>query len=144
MNNIISVANDLLSLLFKGEFMLQPFVIDESQFRIPCIGSGLMHDDISSMSTAQKCMISMILSFSILHQSATRYNVIKLDEIDGGLDTSNRSYFITLLDKIMGMLRCEQAFIVSHNNELDTSLADIIILKNPSHEIYNGNIIWEY
>jgi predicted nucleic acid-binding Zn-ribbon protein len=144
MNNIIRNANDLLGLLFDGEFALQPFIINESEFRIPCLGSGLLHDDISSMSTAQKSMISMILSFSILNQSATRYNIIRLDELDGGLDTSNRGYFITLLDRLMGMLRCEQAFIISHNNELDSSAADIIILKNSSHESYTGNIIWKY
>ena len=144
MNKTIAIANNLLSLLFNGELVLQPFIINENEFRIPCISNGLLHDDISSMSTAQKCMISMILSFSILNQSATRYNIIRLDELDGGLDTSNRGYFITLLDRLMGMLRCEQAFIISHNNELDSSAADIIVLKNTSHETYTGNIIWKY
>lgn len=144
MNNILATANQLLSLLFEGEFMLQPFVINENEFRIPCLGSGLLHDDISSMSTAQKCMISMILSFSILHQSATKYNIIFLDELDGGLDSSNRSYFITLLDKLMNILRCEQCFIISHNNELTAELADLIILKNTTSEQYNGNVIWKY
>lgn len=144
MNKIISTANSLLSLLFDGEFILQPFIINENEFRIPCIGSGLLHDDISSMSTAQKCMISMILSFSILNQSSTRYNVIMLDEIDGGLDTINRGLFIELLDNLMNMLHCEQCFMISHNNELNTSICDIIILKNSSNDIYNGNIIWQY
>ena len=144
MNKIISTANSLLSLLFDGEFILQPFIINENEFRIPCIGSGLLHDDISSMSTAQKCMISMILSFSILNQSSTRYNIIMLDEIDGGLDTVNRGLFIELLDNLMNMLHCEQCFMISHNNELNTSVCDLIILKNSSNDIYNGNIIWQY
>lgn len=144
MNKIISTANSLLSLLFDGEFILQPFIINENEFRIPCIGSGLLHDDISSMSTAQKCMISMILSFSMLNQSSTRYNVIMLDEIDGGLDTINRGLFIELLDNLMNMLHCEQCFMISHNNELNTSVCDLIILKNSSNDIYNGNIIWQY
>ena len=144
MNNILSMANDLLSLLFEGEFNLQPFIINDTEFRIPCIGTGLMHNDISSMSTAQKCMISMILSFSILYQSSTKYNVLVLDEIDGGLDTSNRGMFIDLLDRLMSILHSEQCFIISHNNELNTSLADLIVLKN-NGEIYNGgNIIWQY
>ena len=144
MNKIISTANSLLSLLFDGEFILQPFIINENEFRIPCIGSGLLHDDISSMSTAQKCMISMILSFSILNQSSTRYNIIMLDEIDGGLDTINRGLFIELLDNLMNMLHCEQCFMISHNNELNTSVCDLIILRNSSNDIYNGNIIWQY
>ena len=144
MNKIINTANNLLSMLFEGEFILQPFIINESEFKIPCLGHGLIHDDISSMSTAQKCMISMILSFSILHQSSTRYNVISLDELDGGLDTMNRAFFIELLDRLMSMLQCEQCFIISHNNELTTSAADLILLKNNSGDMYDGNIIWQY
>lgn len=144
MNKIINTANNLLSMLFEGEFTLQPFIINESEFRIPCLGNGLIHDDISSMSTAQKCMISMILSFSILHQSSSKYNIISLDELDGGLDTMNRGFFIELLDKLMSMLQCEQCFIISHNNELTTSAADLIILKNNSGDVYDGNIIWQY
>lgn len=144
MNKILSNVNTLLSLLFNGEFVIQPFIINENEFRIPCIGSGLLHDDISSMSTAQKSMISMILSFAMLYQSSTSYNIIMLDEIDGGLDTSNRGMFIELLDNLMNMLNCEQCFMISHNNELNTALCDIIVLKNTSNEIYNGNIIWQY
>lgn len=144
MNKILSNVNTLLSLLFNGEFVIQPFIINENEFRIPCMGSGLLHDDISSMSTAQKSMISMILSFAMLYQSSTNYNIIMLDEIDGGLDTSNRGMFIELLDNLMNMLNCEQCFMISHNNELNTALCDIIVLKNTSNEIYNGNIIWQY
>ena len=144
MNKILSNVNTLLSLLFNGEFVIQPFIINENEFRIPCMGSGLLHDDISSMSTAQKSMISMILSFAMLYQSSTSYNIIMLDEIDGGLDTSNRGMFIELLDNLMNMLNCEQCFMISHNNELNTALCDIIVLKNTSNEIYNGNIIWQY
>lgn len=144
MNKIITIANDLLSLLFEGEFVLQPFVINEAEFKIPCIGNGLMHDDISSMSTAQKSMISMILSFALLMQSSSKYNIVFVDEIDGGLDTGNRVYFITLLDRLMMMLQCEQCFIVSHNSELDTSMADLIVLKTDPGEVYGGNVIWHY
>lgn len=145
MNKIISIANKLLSLLFEGEFALQPFIINESEFRIPCLGNGLIHDDISSMSTAQKCMISMILSFSLLYQSSTKYNVIKLDELDAFLDTNNRGYFINLLDQLMNLLSCEQCFIVSHNNELSSYNCDIILLKNNNYNVTdNENIIWQY
>jgi DNA repair exonuclease SbcCD ATPase subunit len=144
MNKILSTANNLLSMLFDGEFALQPFVINEQEFRIPCLGSGLIHDDISSMSTAQKSMISMIISYSILYQSGSKYNIISLDEMDGSLDGANRSYFMTLLDNLMSILKCEQCFIVSHNNELISELADIIILKDDPGANYGGNVIWRY
>lgn len=146
MNKTINIANNLLSLLFNGEFVLQPFIIDANEFRIPCVGNGLMHDDISSMSTAQKCMISMILSFSLLYQSSTKYNIIKLDEIDGGLDNINRPYFTDLLDQLMNMLKCEQSFIISHNIELDDSSCDVILLKdNPYNSLISAraNVIFK-
>ena len=144
MNNVLSTANSLLGLLFDGEFVLQPFIINEQEFKIPCLGSGLLHDDISSMSTAQKSMISMILSYSILNQSVSRYNIISLDEMDGSLDGSNRSFFMTLLDKLMSILHCEQCFIISHNSELISELADVIILKDVPNANYGGNVIWRY
>ena len=144
MNKILSTANQLLALLFNGTFVLQNFIVNETEFRIPIIGEGLLHDDISSMSSAQKALISMIISFSILQQSSTKYNIITLDEIDGPLDNINRFAFINLLDNLMSILHCEQAFIVSHNNELDTSMCDIISLKNDSNESVNGNIIWTF
>jgi len=145
MNKILIDANNLLGMLFNGEFILKPFVVNESEFRIPCIGeNGLPHDDISSMSMAQRSVISMIISFALLHQSSTKYNIVALDEIDGPLDTNNRIGFINLLDNLMNILKCEQAFIISHNSELITSNCDVILLKNDGNESITGNIIWKF
>ena len=142
MNNILKNANELLCTLFDGEFILQPFIIDENEFKIPCVGSGLPHDDVSSMSSAQRSMISTIIQASMLMASQSKYNILKLDEIDGALDSSNRSSFSNIIDRFMTMLNCEQIFIISHNSELDTSSMDIISLKG-SDNMY-GNIIWKY
>lgn len=146
MGKIISLANELLSLLFNGQFHIQPFVINESEFRIPCLGGGYLNDDISSMSSSQIGMISMILSFSLLYNSSTKYNIIKLDEIDGPLDYNNRTYFTDVLDKIMGIMGTEQCIIISHNSELQMDDFDIILLKHDIDNMdYNrGNIIWSY
>lgn len=141
MNKIIDLSNQMLMYLFEGEYVLQPFIITADEFRIPCKGNGYMNDDISSMSTAQICMISMILSFSLLYQSSTKYNILHLDEIDGGLDTRNRLQFTYLLNQLIDLLECEQCIMVSHNNELNTEEADIILLKNPGDSVV-GNIIW--
>ena len=144
MNKTISLTNELLSLLFDGEYVLGQFVINESEFRIPCIGSGLPNDDISSMSTSQICMISMILSFALLQQSSTKYNILKLDEIDGGLDTTNRLQFLNILEKQMEILNTEQVFIISHNSEMNYDNCDIIQLKSDDNNTINGNFIYKY
>ena len=146
MGKIIELANELLRLLFKGQFEIQPFVINESEFRIPCLGSGYLNDDISSMSSSQIGMISMILSFALLHHSSTKYNIIKLDEIDGPLDYNNRVYFVDVLNSIMDIMGTEQCIMISHNSELQIDNSDVILLRHDDNNMdYNrGNIIWRY
>lgn len=146
MGKIIALANELLRLLFQGQFTIQPFVINETEFRIPCLGNGYLNDDISSMSSAQISMISMILSFSLLHHSSTRYNIIKLDEIDGPLDYNNRLFFIDVLNSIMDIMGTEQCIMISHNSELQVDNSDVILLKHDTSntDYMRGNIIWSY
>lgn len=146
MGKIISLANELLKLLFGGQFVIQPFVINESEFRIPCLGNGYLNDDISSMSSSQIGMISMILSFALLHHSSTKYNIIKLDEIDGPLDYSNRLFFTDVLNNIMDIMGTEQCIMISHNSELQVDNSDVILLRHDENNMdyLRGNIIWKY
>lgn len=146
MSKIISLANELLALLFNGRFMIQQFIINESEFRIPCLTDNYTIDDISSMSSAQISMISMILSFSLLYHSSTKYNIIKLDEIDAPLDENNRLMFIDVLNEIMNIMHTEQCIMISHNSELQLDTSDVIVLKsnNLSSDYTKGNIIWDY
>ena len=145
MGKIIQVANDLLSMFFNGQFRIMPFIINETEFRIPCAGDGIINDDISSMSSAQIAMISMILSFSFLYSSNSRYNILKLDEIDGPLDSNNRIMFVDVLNSVMNMMGTEQCIMISHNTELQVEDADIILLKSSENNDYmHGNIIWKY
>ena len=119
MNKIIEMANRLLSHLFKGEFTLQPFVINEGEFRIPVLGNGLLIDDVSSMSSSQIAMINMCISFAILAHSSSKYRILRLDELDGPLDTNNRNHYTEILHEVMDILGSQQCFIVSHNMELN-------------------------
>lgn len=145
MGQTIQLANELLSRLFNGNLTLCKYIINESEFRIPCLGENLPVDDISSLSTSQKCMVSMIVSFALLQQASPKYNIIKLDEIDGGLDTFNRRNFIPMLEYIIDVMQSEQCILISHNSEIDYSKCDIIVLKHDGIEIPSyGNIIYQY
>lgn len=145
MGKIIQVANNLLQMFFGGQFTIMPFVINESEFRIPCAGDGIMNDDISSMSSAQIAMISMILSFSFLYSSSSKYNILKLDEIDGPLDANNRLMFLDVLNNVMNMMGTEQCIMISHNTELQAEDSDVILLKSSENNDYmRGNVIWKY
>ncbi len=151
MNSILNMTNALLTLLFRGRFTLQPFIINENEFNIPCADSeGRVREDISLMSDSQLSMISMLISFVLLRNSSNRYNIIKLDEVDDNLDNMNRIQFSILIEQIMIDLGFDQCLIISHNNELDLSNTDIVILKIESQEmidsLYNsgGNIVFSY
>ena len=151
MNSILNTTNTLLRLLFSGRFALQPFIINENEFNIPCADSeGRVREDISLMSDSQLSMISMLISFVLLRNSSNRYNIIKLDEVDDNLDSMNRIQFSILIEQIMNDLGFDQCLIISHNNELDLSNTDIVILKMESQEmidsLYNsgGNIVFSY
>lgn len=151
MNSILNMTNALLTLLFRGRFTLQPFIINENEFNIPCADSeGRVREDISLMSDSQLSMISMLISFVLLRNSSNKYNIIKLDEVDDNLDNMNRIQFSILIEQIMIDLGFDQCLIISHNNELDLSNTDIIILKMESQEmidsLYNsgGNIVFSY
>lgn len=151
MNSILNMTNALLILLFRGRFTLQPFIINENEFNIPCADSeGRVREDISLMSDSQLSMISMLISFVLLRNSSNKYNIIKLDEVDDNLDNMNRIQFSILIEQIMIDLGFDQCLIISHNNELDLSNTDIVILKMESQEmidsLYNsgGNIVFSY
>jgi DNA repair exonuclease SbcCD ATPase subunit len=145
MGQTIQLANSLLSRLFNGQVLLGNYIIDENEFRIPCVGNSLPVDDISSLSTSQRCMVSMIISFAMLQQSSGKFNILKLDEIDGGLDTANRLNFIPVLEYQMGVLHVEQCILITHNSEIDYSRCDVILLKHQNVQIpSNANIIYQY
>ena len=88
----------------------------------------------------------MILSFALLHHSSTKYNIIKLDEIDGPLDYNNRVYFMDVLNNIMDIMGTEQCIMISHNSELQIDNSDVILLRHDESNMdYNrGNIIWRF
>ena len=146
MGKTISMANDLLALLFDGKFELLPYIINESEFRIPCVNkeSSVHHDDISSCSSAERAMISMMISFSLLHHSSTVYNILRLDEIDAALDQNNRSNFLIVLNRFMKELGVENCIMISHSSEMDMSNVDIIQLTPVDNNKPNGNIIFTY
>lgn len=144
MNQMISIANKLLSFMFNGKYVLLPFIVNENDFLIPCKGSGLINDDISSMSSSERACISMIVSFALLYQASSKFNIVKLDEVDGALDSVNRRNFIVVLEEIMITLKCKQCIIISHNNELNLDESDVILLKYENTDPVGGNIIYKY
>jgi hypothetical protein len=147
MNKTLEMANQLLSMIFQGQYKLLDYVINQDEFRIPFIGNGLVVDDISSGSTSQVCIMGMIINLVLLNQASTKYIITRLDEIDGGLDHQNRYMFVDILQTVINILNIDQLFIISHSAESALSNVDIIQLAPiPDYEdMFRGaNIIYSY
>ena len=92
-------------------------------------------------------MISMIISFALLRQSSTKYDILKMDETDSTLDTANRNQFPTFINSMMEMMEVEQCIMISHSSEVSLENIDIIWLSNDNYESNSipptGNIIFQ-
>lgn len=149
MSKTLELANQILGMLFCGEYKLLDFIINQNEFRIPFVGSGMVVDDISSGSASQIAIMGMAINLSLFYQASSKFNIARLDEVDGALDHRNRMGFVNdVLYKALPMLNIEQLFIISHSIETDNSAVDIIKLK--SYDDFSdgndimGNIIYDY
>lgn len=147
MGKTLELANQLLGMIFQGQYQLLDYVITPDEFRMPFIGSGLAVDDITSGSTSQVCIMGMIINLSLLNQASTRFNITRLDEIDGGLDFSNRAVFMQILQRVIDILGIEQLFIISHNMESYNGGTDAIQLapiEGMDDNANGSNVIYHY
>ena len=127
MDKTLVMVNQLLGMLFGGEYQILQYVINEDEFRIPFLGNGMTVDDISSGSTSQVCMMGMIINLVLANMCSTKYNIVSLDEIDGGLDNQNKYMFIEVLNKISDILNIDQIFVISHSIESSLVNTDVIL-----------------
>lgn len=144
MGKTLKIANELLSMLFDGDLELMDYIINDTEFRIPVrsLSSNIINDDIKSCSSAQRSMISMIISLALSTQGSSKFNIIRLDEVDSPLDEMNRSAFIPTLNNMMKLMHINQCVMISHSSESELSNVDIISLN--SNYVGTGNIIFQY
>lgn len=119
-------VNDLLYQIYKGSMEIDKFNINGSEFTIPFMKDGKCVKDIMHASQGEQSFFSIALSFAISFQSMSHYNIMLLDELDSVLDASNREHFISILEKLIDMIKGEQIFIISHNNMFSMYPVDYI------------------
>ena len=143
LKNCPIMMNSLLDTIYDGELQIEGFIIDENEFRIPFIKSGIRVPDIVMASQGESSFISIVLSLSLIIQSMTKYDIIGLDELDGPLDTKNREEFIKVLYTFIEQVNCEQVFLISHNNMFDNEPIDLILTGNMDIDNYKyANVIF--
>lgn len=141
--------NELLEMAFgEGKFLINRFILDK-EFCIEVIkNNSVIIKDIKKCSSGERSLASMAFAFALIKQSTKKssiLNILLLDEVDGMLDTKNRSKFIQILEKQIKEIGAAQVFIISHNREFDFYPADIILLKGhglTQAELQNKNILF--
>ena len=119
--------NDLISDVFGDSIEVLDFIINENEFRIPYAINGSPVEDIAKASQGQKAIISLALSFALMRQAHSRWNIMLLDEMDGPLYKTDRSKFITILYKQLVAIDADQVFLISHNFTFEGNDVNVIM-----------------
>ena len=131
LTQIKSIANDLLDIIYNGSFRLSDFNVTPDSFEVPYIKNNTKLADIRYASQSEVAMATMALSFALSNRASNRYNIMLLDEVDGGLDEINRVYFIKMLDAQMDIINSEQVFVISqHIEEMSSIPMDVIQMSD--------------
>lgn len=134
LKNVQDITNDLLEVIYENDLYIDEFVITADEFKIPFNTKGTTIKDVCYASQGERSFISLALSFALIYQSISRYNILLLDEIDATLDTENRGKFLQVLEKHISMIEGEQVFVISHNNMFNMYPVDVINTKNETDE----------
>lgn len=144
LGKIKNFANQLLALIYGDAFKLAKFNVTEELFEIPYIKNGNKVSDVKYASQSEFAMSTMALSFALSNRATEKYNILLLDEIDGGLDEDSRYAFLKMLYTQMNALHSEQLFIISQNlNQMANVPMDCIILNDTGHRTKLQNVIYE-
>ena len=115
LTKIQALTNELLSIIYDDDFKLGMFNVTPDTFEVPYIKNGKKIPDIKYASQSEVALSTMALSFALANNAISKYNILLLDEIDAGLDETNRASFLKMLYMQMSKLHAEQVFIISHN-----------------------------
>ena len=142
LKNIQIMANEIIHVMFDDKITLLNFNITEKEFTMPYITNGIEVRDVSYASQGERTTIVMALSFAILQQFISKYNILLLDEMDGPLYKSNKKKFIGLVEHQMERIGAEQAVLITHNDLFENYPVDLIVTSEIETGYNKANVIW--
>lgn len=135
-----AIANELLSIAFGEDFRIK-FLTTEKEFSIQVQSKENIKSDIKMASQGEVAITTISLSLALIEQSIGNYNILCLDEIDGPLDSKNRTNFMDILDGQINKLGIEQVFVISHNDAFDVAGMDLILLNGNNVNLENESFM---
>ena len=125
--SLCNTANEIIRDLYTGDFKLLDFNIEENTFTIPYYTKGYTVKDIKDASQAESSVAKIAISFAILSQFMTKYNIILLDEIDGPMHRVNKEKFFSALEGVLDRLNCEQVFLITQSTMFNEYPVNLIV-----------------
>lgn len=119
--------NRLIDGVFEDDIEILDFVISETEFKIPYMINGQIVEDISSLSQGQTSIITLALSFALVDNLDSPYDIFLLDEVDGALYESDRRKFLNILLNQIREVGIEQIFLTTHNRTFEGTPINIIM-----------------
>lgn len=151
LDEVADSANKDLDKSWGGILNVSEFKLDNGEFKIPVIRGDSELEDVAECSKAEKATIGLSISTGIIEASTedSLYNIVELDETDGGMDSVRRQSYLENITTRLSDIGCKNVFCVTHNNCFESVSCDVILLKGWQHMISenalaNKNIIFKY
>lgn len=151
LDEVTECTNKDLDSSWGGMLNVDSFKLDSTALKIPINRGNSKLEDVSECSKAERATIDLAISFGILEVSTSDklYNIIKIDEKDGPMDSVRKQTFLDVLLDRMNNINCKNAFCITHSNCFENVEADVILLKGYENVISesslaNKNVIFRY
>ena len=119
--------NRLIDGVFEDDIEILDFVITETEFKIPYMINGQVVEDIAALSQGQTSIITLALSFALVDNLESPYNIFLLDEVDGALYEADRRKFLNILLNQIKEVGIEQIFLTTHNRTFEGTPINVIM-----------------
>lgn len=144
--NLKADVNRNLDEIWDNSLSIEDFVLTQTEFSIIINRNGMIIQDGSQCSSGEKAILTLALSLSIIEMNLRdkKYDVLRLDEIDGPLDPIRSSGYLSLLKERLERMNVSSCFLITHKSDFEEVATDLILLKGaPRNNLQNKNIIFQ-
>jgi DNA repair exonuclease SbcCD ATPase subunit len=143
LDEVAFVTNTSLDNIWGGLIRIKEFRLGENEFKIPIIRGNTILEDITECSTAEQNTLALAISLAII-QVSTSYNIIRIDEADGGFDEIRRQSFLNMITEQLITAGCEDCYTITHNQFFDNMPCNVILLKGYEYLVSEASLENKY
>ena len=135
---IVSSVNTILT-NHKINLSIDIEVTDDNDIIIPVYTERGLVPDVSSVSSGEACLISLLINATMAH--LLHYPILYIDEIDANLDEPNRVLFSQIVVSILSVFNINQIFCISHNISSDIISSTKFLIGDGEGLVLDSDVI---